>query len=397
VLTLNLLLTAALLAADPFSARPLDGDAVSGEVTALNGKQLVLKTEKGPVTLDIAKLAMISGHPVGDDAAGKFGVTVELGDGSVLLGAGFTSNDGVSSIAGVSEQKISTSQLRSVYFATAEPPTPKLAKQWAEITASKAAGDLLVVRKNDSFDYLEGIIKGVDAENCQFEIDGEVIPVKRAKVAGLVYARHGDEPAEPAAKLATTSGARMNLRSFELIDGELKGTLAGGTEFEVPLDQVARLDFSTGKIAYLSDLDPEEAVFTPLVGFSAPPQGLLGYFNYRRDVGFDQSPLRLDGKEFRKGLSLASRTSLAYKLPGKFRVFRATVGIDDSTRETGNVHLEISGDGKVLWQGEVRGDEPSQQLELEIGGVKRLLILADYGAGLDVGDRLDLGEAQISK
>jgi hypothetical protein len=391
-------MTAALLIAEPFSARPLDGDAVGGDITALNGKQLVLKTEKGPVTLDIAKLAMISGRPLDDDAAGKQEAIVELGDGSVLLGGEFTSKDGVALITGSGEQQIPASKLRSVRFATGEPLAPKLAKQWAEITASKAAGDLLVVRKNDAFDYLEGIIKDVDAENCQFEIDGEVIPVKRAKVAGLVYARHGgDEPAEAAAKLTMTYGARMNLRAFELVDGNLKGTMVGGTEFEVPLEQLARLDFSTGKIAYLSDLEPEEAVFTPLVGFSTPPQGLLGYFNYRRDVGFDQTPLKLDGKEFRKGLSLASRTSLAYKLPGKFRVFRASVGIDDSTRETGNVHLEISGDGKILWQGEVRGDEPAQQLELEIGGVKRLTFLADYGAGLDVGDRLDLGEAQISK
>jgi alpha-galactosidase len=147
----------------------------------------------------------------------------------------------------------------------------------------------------------------------------------------------------------------------------------------------------------LSDLEPESVEFTPLFGFKQSPPGLLEYYAYRRDVGFAKNPLRLDGKVYQKGLALASRTKLAYKLPGKFRVFRATVGIDDSVRETGSVKVEIKGDGKRLWQSDVRGSEPARELELEISGVRRLEVVVDYGEGLDVGDRLDLAEAQVTK
>jgi alpha-galactosidase len=123
----------------------------------------------------------------------------------------------------------------------------------------------------------------------------------------------------------------------------------------------------------------------------------LAFYAYRRDVGFEQNPLRLDGKEYKKGLALASRTELVYKLPGKFRMFRATVGIDDRVRDTGSVHVEIRGDGKPLWQADVRGTEPARELELQIAGVKLLEIVADFGENLDVGDRLVLGEAQVTK
>jgi hypothetical protein len=51
----------------------------------------------------------------------------------------------------------------------------------------------------------------------------------------------------------------------------------------------------------------------------------------------------------------------------------------------------------MLWEGDVRGTDPAQQLELDVAGVRRLEILADYGEGLDVGDRLDLAEAQVTK
>jgi hypothetical protein len=401
VLISNLLLTLALATtAAPFSATPLDGETVVGEVVELDAKALVLKTDKGPVTFGLDQLSVLAQQADGKIAPPSAGYWVELADGSGLPAVEYTAKDGVAKIAGAAgrTQEIPARKIRSVRFGAAEPLEPKLAKQWAEITASKAAGDLLVVRKNDAFDYLEGVIKDLDGESCQFQLEGEVIPVKRVKIAGLVYAQPaGGEAAEPLGKLLTASGAKLQLRSLELAGDQLKLETPGGTTFELPLAEAVRFDFSSGKIAYLSDLDPENAEFTPLVGFAQPPQGLLGYFEYRRDIGFDQNPLKLDGKEFRKGLSLASRTELVYKLPGKFRVFRASAGIDDTTRETGSVHLEIKGDGKLLWQGEVRGDEPAQQLEVEIGGVKRLAIVADYGAGLDVGDRLDLGDAQISK
>ncbi|HEV3138125.1 MAG TPA: NPCBM/NEW2 domain-containing protein, partial [Pirellulales bacterium] len=121
------------------------------------------------------------------------------------------------------------------------------------------------------------------------------------------------------------------------------------------------------------------------------------FFHYHRDIGFDQSPLRLNGQTYRKGLALQSRTALSYKLPGKFRALKAVMGIDDSVRDAGSVRVEIKGDGKVLWQGDVRGTEPARELELNLSGVRRLDILADFGEDLDIGDRLDLCDARVTK
>jgi hypothetical protein len=59
--------------------------------------------------------------------------------------------------------------------------------------------------------------------------------------------------------------------------------------------------------------------------------------------------------------------------------------------------LVIQGDGKTLWEGEVRGSEPARNLEIEIAGIKRMEIVVDYGDDLDIGDRLDLGDARVTK
>ncbi len=92
-----------------------------------------------------------------------------------------------------------------------------------------------------------------------------------------------------------------------------------------------------------------------------------------------------------------SRSEVGYRLPGKYRRFKALVGIDDAVRPGGDAQLEIRGDGKLLWEGRIRGSEPAQPLDLDIAGVKRIDILVDFGADLDIADVVDLCEARMIK
>ncbi|MEX0977875.1 MAG: NPCBM/NEW2 domain-containing protein [Pirellulales bacterium] len=384
----------------PFEVQTLDGQKAAGQIVTLNAQVLELETDAGRVAFPLAKLAVLAQKPAPPIAATGAELWVELIDGAALGAVEYTVADGKAKVRLASNvtHEFPTKMIRTVRFGSSANYDPKMTKQWSEIGESKAAGDLLVVRKNGALDYLEGVLGAVDADTCQFEVDGEVIPVKRPKVEGLVYAPSpAAELPEPIGKLVVTDGSRLPLHTVELDGDQVSLSTPAGSRYKLPLAGVVRFDFSSGKIAYLSDLEPESVEFTPLFGFQQSPPGLLEYYAYRRDVGFAMNPLRLDGKVYQKGLALASRTKLAYKLPGKFRVFHAMVGIDDSVRETGSVKVEIKGDGKVLWQADVRGSEPARELELEIAGVKRLEVVVDYGEGLDVGDRLDLAEAQVTK
>jgi len=395
-MTFSLLLSVLLSAAAPFEAQTLDGQNARGELKAMTATDVVLSTDTGELSLPLEKLATLA--PVGGKPAAAAGdIEVGLIDGSQLASTEFQAKDGQAALKlNTQAFVVPTRSVRSVRLVPLA--EPKLQKQWAEITEMRPAGDLLVVRKNDALDYLEGIVRSLDAATCKFELDGETIDVKREKITGIVYAaaKAGDLP-ESIGTLVLASGSRIPLRTLALDGEKLIIESPAGVKLSVPITETLRFDFSGGKIAYLSDLEPESVQFTPLVGFAEPPQALLGYFEFRRDRGFDDSPLKLDGKVFGKGLALASRTELVYRLPDAFRLFRATVGIDDTTRESGSVRLLIKGDGKSLWEGEVRGTEPAKALELEVGGVRRIEILADYGEGLDVGDRLDLGDAHVTK
>lgn len=397
----QLLLNAALVIGAPeFTVQTVDGQSAEGVLAQLDAQELVLEGPGGPVKFALGSLAVVTRNAPTQSGEAKPAVAVELLDQSIVMGMEYTVSGSTAHItqAGGAKLNVPTRIIRSVRFGAVDQYDSKLTKQWTEIVESKAAGDLLAVRKNGALDYLEGVLGNIDTDTCKFELDKESIPVKRPKIEGLVYF-HPNLPELPEAtgRLSLADGGAWSLRSTQLADGKLKIKTPIGIELDVELDSVTRFDFSTGKVAYLSDLEPESVSFTPYIGFSDDASSLSEVYQYRRDTGFEQSPLKLDGKTYRKGLALQSRTALVYKLPGKFRLFRAVVGIDDLTRDTGDVHVEIKGDGKMLWQGEVTGSQPARELELELASVKRLEILADYGGGLDIGDRLNLCEARVTK
>ena len=184
--------------------------------------------------------------------------------------------------------------------------------------------------------------------------------------------------------------------------GKLQWTTVGGAKVSRPLDQVAVIDLSGGKVVYLSDLKPESLAYTPFFPLEKELPARLEFFRLRQDQNLESKPLRTGGKQFRKGLALHSRTEAVYYLPGRFRRFEAIAGIDDDmgdARPRGSVHLILRGDDKLLWEAVLSGadKEPFKSIDLDVTGVRRLTIVADFTGDLDVAGHVVLGDARVSK
>jgi hypothetical protein len=198
--------------------------------------------------------------------------------------------------------------------------------------------------------------------------------------------------------LDDVGGARLQGKSVVLGDnGQLQIVATFGPKLSWPLDTLRRLDFSTSRMTYLSELTPDATDFTPYLDFGKQAASLAQFYQPRRDRCLDGGPLRLNRTVYAKGLSIASRTSLSYKIAGKGQRFRALAGIDDSVGGAGAVRLQITGDGKKLFEGKIAGRDKPVDLDLDVAGVRRLNILVDFGEGLDVGNYLDLCDARIVK
>jgi hypothetical protein len=407
-------------------ASTIDGHSVAGTLLELSTDSVTTDESawRAVIKLPATRLLSVAAARTEQPAVDRSTLSVAIVDGSLLAATSFKAHDGVAEVRLTSGMSLSlpTRRIDWVRFYAAGGDDP-LAAQWAEVVAgaageaapasraepsggassrgpktTAAAADVLVVRSKQGLDYLEGVAKRVSDESILFEVDQEPVTVKRSRVEGLIYYRaKKEELADAAATVTVRGGTRLQAATLALATDQVKITTPAGAEISLPLDDLDRLDFSSASTQFLSDLQPESFAYVSYFGGKDLPASLDAFYKPRRDAAFDLNPLKLDGKTFAKGLSLHARTTVVYRLPGKFSRLTALVGIDDSVRDAGDVRLEIRGDGKMLWEAAVRGTDHAVPLELSVAGVRRLEILADFGGDFDAGDVIDLCDAKVTR
>jgi hypothetical protein len=249
---------------------------------------------------------------------------------------------------------------------------------------------------------LEGVFHDITAEAVEFEYDEQRIAVKHAKLEGIVYYHAGpQEFPKPVCELVAVNGSRWQAQTLELAGAAIKLSTPCGVIFEAPLNELSRLDFAAGNVAYLSDLDFEVTECIPFIATQLPPDRVMQIYSPRKDSSFEGSGLWLGERsrttQYAKGLSIHSRSLLVFRLSEPYRKLTAVVGIDSRLQGGGNVVLVIRGDNRELFRQTVSGQQPPFDLDLNIENVRRLEILVDFGETLDVADHLNLCNARIIK
>jgi hypothetical protein len=380
----------------------LDDRTTAGELVAVADGAIALKTDAGQEQLPFEKLLSVSlaAAPKATAAAGP--VWVELVDGSLVPADDYQVKSGKATLAVVDADPLSLSA-RHVKVVRFLPQDDRLRAMWDEITAGTPKGDIVVLRKGgeakpETLDFLEGVIRDVSPATIQFEFDGDVVAVNRAKnrVEGLIYFQKANPAlAKSVCRVDDTAGAKWSVKSLQLEGETLRLTTPTGVEASLPLARAVQLDFSLGKIAWLSDLVPLKKSWQPYLAVVNSSASAAPLFDVRRDRNFSGGPLVLGEETFRKGLAVYSRTELTWRLPDKFSRLEGVAGIDPSQRSLGHVRLEIRGDDRVLFDKEIAGEAPPQPFELDTTGVGRITILVDYGKGLDLGDQLILANMRL--
>ncbi len=377
--------------------RAADGASVAGTLVEMDSQRLVLQGPAGRSPWEIGKLTQVAVKGSTSASAGSPPVLIELVDGSTLAAASYLADKSHARVrlVGGQDVELAGQDVKSVRFLEA---TEATSGPWARIVKEETESDILVVKKGESIDYHKGVLGSVSADAVEFQLDGERLPVKRAKVFGLVYRRPpGREIPEPMGFAVDASGSTWAIRSIALAGEQLQWTTPLGTKVSRPATSVALLDFSRGKVVYLSDLKPESVEWVPYFSSGREPPTQVALFAPRSDRSLESGPLQLDRKRYAKGLAIHSRTTMVYRLPERYRRFSAVVGIDDAVRPQGNVRLVIRGDDRVLCAMAVAGTDPPRPVDLDVAGIRRLSILVDFGDDFDVADHLDLCDARLVK
>jgi hypothetical protein len=386
-------LAAALAAAaEPASAPPqfelttLSGRRQSGALTELSPDSATLTVAGKPSKVPLAEVLDIRATKV-SAASDARRPELTLTDGSHLFFTGLRVNDRAAQVetANFGPFTVPVNAVASIRLTASD---PQIADAWRDLAGRELTKDMLVIRKGNVLDHLDGTVGTIDDAGIHFVIDGEDVALKREKIFGVVYARRNADSGKPVCEATSAGGDFVKLQNAEWSAGQLKAGLLGGARITIPGEQIVSLDFSLGKVRYLSQLEPREVKYTPFFD---------QVWTYYRDRPRDGGMLRLGNKEFARGLWIHSRTLLKYRLNGEYRRFQAVMGIDQAVAPLGNVHVVISGDDKILHQSDVRGSDPPVNLDLDIAGVRELQILVDFGGDLDIADHLDLADAKVIK
>jgi hypothetical protein len=367
----------------------LQGDRHAGELVEISDTAAVVKIKDQNLSVPLSTLLEVRFPSTVSDEP-SIGARVTLVDGSQFTASRFAvAKDKVRCETASGEITLSVSRLAAVRFGIS---TSKLDEGWKGLLARESANDLLVVKKDDVLDFLAGVTGDV-GEKVDLLLEGDEMPVsvQRERIYGIIYHRRVPTLPKSVCQLRLAGGDVLEAAQFAWESGKARIRLVAGPEMAIPANLISVIDFSISKIKYLSDLKPRDVKY---VSFWE-----IFLYEYRRDRSLDGPPITLKGKSYPRGLAMHSKTTLRYRIAGEYSRFQALAGIDDSVADLGHiVQLTITGDGKPLFDGEIKGREPPRPLDLDVAGVRDLEIVADFGSDIsDIGDHLDLADAKLVK
>jgi hypothetical protein len=380
----------------------LKGELIKGDVKAITDKEVVFTSGGRAVSRSLAEILEVNfpGAAAKVEIPEDF-IAAELIDGSRIFCKSLAIKKKqvhLQTLAG-QEIQVPLSVLANVLNHAAK---EKDRLDWKNRLAKKYSRDVVCSRnKAGVINPLEGTLgEGNDeGTNIDFKTaSGREASLPLANVYGLIFQREQD-PNAPSLVCRAHSVYQDNVvaSAVTLTDKGVHVITPAGAKLDYPLDSLRLLDYSQGKMSFLSRLTPVRVI---------EQSNLEHVEHYRRDINLDGKPLRVAGQIYPMGLALHAHTELEYDLGGDYRELKAVVGIDDGFPAVdGPVELEIQGDGKTLFkatyqrQQKLTAEEKKRltQLNLNIKDVQRLRLIVTSGDEFDVGKQLDLADAKVSK
>ncbi len=375
----------------------LDGRRVQGAIMEWDADGVRLSTGSGESTMFAAaellrlKLAEVTSQKVSP-------TELMLSDGSVI-GAEqvIVDRDNATAslelpISGNVEWVFATNDVRAVRLQNpidvngAE--ARDLLRKWSDFVASPTTADLLAIRKpaSTTLQPIEGAIGEITADVAKFTLSDEMVEVNLGRIFGAIYYRAKVPDIGDAVVLATTSGQQIVGVSARLVGNRLELNRDGRETIRVAMGEVASVDYSPGRLKFLSDIEPHRIdVTSPIV---EPDGSVLAWWHPRRDKNFNGNKLTLAYpskpddhaaglprfESFDKGIAIRGPSSITYRLPAGYRRLVATVGVDPTIRLSAATAWEWSNGQQAVAQGVCDRQTPPAEVEIDVEGVREITL-----------------------
>ena len=313
----------------------LAGKKVSGTLEKITDSTITLKGADKAIDTPVAQvldLFLRTGRTTPN--AAKY-IEVQLLDESLLRcnKVTFTVKDAQLELTSGSTVKVPLSAFVSILR---DAQDENLKKQWAKLQNEKKRKDRIFILKDGDLNPLEGALGSIDEakQTIKFKIDASVeIEPQLEKVQGIQFVRT-DLPTEASlCKVVDVDGNLLVAAKLSFDGKQVDVTTPFGQKVSLDPKMVARFDFNFGRLTYLSDLN-EKMLDTPLLG---------GFNPLRKDTNLDgRDPIMLQEKKYDKGLSMYAGVDVEYNLGGKYKDFKALLGVDSRIAEEGQGKVTVT-------------------------------------------------------
>lgn len=403
VLALTLLASAA--AADDVTTTA--GKKLSGKLVGVDAQGIAFSTGDAKVTIPARDIVLVDfGNkpvPLAKDATHS---EIELTDGSIFRVAKFAlkgKNLTTELLPGaMGSPPVYDLPMGTVFSAMKRADDPKVREAWKKLIAGRGKRDMYVMQQETGLTYQQGtILSGSDdGTTLSFESEsgGKPADLRQSRAAGLVFYQPQLAVIPPTVcRVVDVYGNTLNAAAVAIgADSIAVTTIAGATVKYSSAAALVRFDYESGNLAYLSDLQPQVDApkEAPEVAKLEPrPMGQLF-----KDQVLANTPLKLDGVVYAKGLCVIPETALTFNLNGDFTQFKAVAGIDENGMSAlPSARLIIEADGQVVFNEVLRRKDKPKGVTLAVKGVKQLRLIVEVDTPPVNGEYVALAEARVQK
>jgi hypothetical protein len=401
-------LLATLMLAAGADLQTLSGKKLAGDIVGLDRQTLILRTADGvEMRHPVADLLLIDlgGQPAQPPKGNYY--EVELSDGTLLHCSQVVLKGTQAELTLPTDQPVAV-PLTAIFTILRDAQDPKLRQEWQKFVSQRGQFDKVAIMTGDRMDGVDVTFGQGTGDGIEFTPAGgsDKRRARLANVAGLIFAQRPDPNAPPPVCKITDAAGNLLVAADVLLNSQgLTVTTVSGVRFAFPdTKRVAKLDFSKGKLTYLSDLDAttlasaEPRLAPVLTGDTDPFKADdAALFRMGRDRNLSNGPLVCGGTTYAKGLALHAGTALKYSLGGDYREMRAILGVDDSVETESKIEIVFEGDGRELYKGATGRKDPPRTLAVDVRGVKELRVTVRAPGLFDTGSQVNLADAKVSK
>ena len=216
-----------------------------------------------------------------------------------------------------------------------------------------------------------------------FDLDGTEIDAPMNQLEGIVFGGKAEVEKTPPLRLTDIYGSTWLLTSIKTdADGEsLNIQLDDSLEHAIPMDQVARIDWSSG-VLLLSAEKPSVSKFTPYLATNVAPDLVDRFFGPRQQ---GEADLQMNGGSV-----------LEYRLDPEFKRFAGAVVRGQADGVNGALKVNIKLDDKLVWSESLTDGQP-RGFDIETGKARKVRLEVGLGGDGDAGDNIRLLRPRLLK